>query len=60
MCIYVYVYIYIYIQARSQKILLGVLFKRNADLKFLLQPTSLGAVKELIWCVHIAHIYEGL
>ena len=45
-------------QAHGQKILLGVLFEGNVDL--LLQPTSPGAVKELIWCMHIAHIHEGL
>ena len=47
-----------YIQAHSQKILLGVLFEGNVDLLF--QPTSPGALKELIWCMHIAHIHEGL
>ena len=45
-------------QARSQKILLGVLLEGNVD--FLFQPTSPAAVKELIWCMHIAHIHEGL
>ena len=46
------------IQARSQKILMGGSFEGNVDLLF--QPTNPGAVKELIWCMHIAHIHEGL
>ena len=45
-------------QARSQEILLGVLLKEIWN--FLLQSTSPGAVKKLIWCVHIAHIHAGL
>ena len=50
---------YLGLQARIQKILLGrVLLKEMWT--FLFQPTSPGAVKELIWYVHIAHIHEGL
>ena len=45
-------------QAHSQKILSGVLFEGKWI--FLLQPTIPEAVKELVLCVHIAHIHEGL